>query len=98
MATSPETAEARGISNHEWGTWGKTERDALRLGARDIGVPVELHYLALPVDTLLERIQRRGMESPPIMREQLLQWVTIFQEPTPEEISLFDEYIRIGLG
>jgi predicted kinase len=80
----------------EWGTWGKTERDALRVGARDIGVPVELHYLCVPVDALFERIQRRGMESPPITRKQLLDWVAIFQEPTPEEISLFDDYRRIS--
>jgi predicted kinase len=47
----------------EWGTWGKAERDALRLGARDIGVGVELHYLSVPVDTLFERIQRNHRPS-----------------------------------
>lgn len=89
----------RGVSAIiEWGTWGKAERDALRLGARDIGVPVELHYLSVPVDTLFERVQRRGMESPPITREQLSNWMKVFQEPTSEEISLFDQYVRIGSG
>jgi predicted kinase len=88
---------SRGVSAIiEWGTWAKAERDALRLGARDIGVPVELHYLSVPVDTLFKRIQRRGMESPPITREQLLEWAAIFHEPTPEEISLFDDYLRIS--
>jgi len=28
----------------EWGTWGRSERDALRLGARALGAAVELHY------------------------------------------------------
>jgi predicted kinase len=29
----------------EWDTWGRSERDNLRLGARAIGAAVELHYL-----------------------------------------------------
>jgi predicted kinase len=74
----------------EWGTWGRSERDTLRLGARALGAAVELHYLSASVDVLFDRIQRRGMEKPPIERDQLLRWVEIFQEPTPEEIGLFD--------
>ncbi len=30
----------------EWGTWGKSERDTLREGARQLGAAVELHYLS----------------------------------------------------
>src|SRR5947209_16784718 len=72
----------------EWGTWGRSERDALRLGARALGAAVELHYLSAPVDVLFDRIQRRGMEKPRIERDQLLRWVEMFQAPTPEEIAL----------
>ena len=75
----------------EWGTWGRSERDALRLGARALGAAVELHYLAAPPDVLFERIQRRGMEHPPIEREALSRWFEIFQPPTPEEMALFDD-------
>ena len=50
----------------EWGTWGRSERDTLRLGARALGAAVELHYLTASVDVLFERIQQRGMENPPI--------------------------------
>jgi predicted kinase len=75
----------------EWGTWGRSERDVLRLGARALGAAVELHYLSAPVDVLFARLRRRGMENPPIERDQLLRWMEIFQEPTPEEIALFDE-------
>jgi predicted kinase len=81
----------------EWGTWGRSERDALRLGARALGAAVELHYLSAPVDVLLDRIQRRGMEKPPIERDQLLQWAEIFQVPTPEEIALYDKNSRVGV-
>ncbi len=75
----------------EWGTWGRSERDALRLGARALGATVELHYLRAPADVLFDRIQRRGMESPPLRRDQLLEWAEKFQAPTPEELALFDE-------
>ena len=75
----------------EWGTWGRSERDALRLGARALSAAVELHFLSVPVDALWDRIQRRGLENPPIEREALSQWVENFQPPTAEEIALFDE-------
>jgi predicted kinase len=74
----------------EWGTWARSERDTLRLGARALGAAVELHYLSAPVDILFDRIQRRGTENPPIEREQLLRWAEIFQVPAPEEMALFD--------
>ena len=75
----------------EWGTWGRSERDQLRLEARALGAAVELHYLFAPVDVLFERIQRRGMEIPPIQRAALARWAETFQAPTPEEVALFDE-------
>ena len=74
----------------EWGTWGREERDKLRLGARRLGAAVELHYLAAPVDVLWERVQQRAMEDPPITRESLEAWCQHFQSPTAEEMALFD--------
>jgi predicted kinase len=75
----------------EWGTWGRAERDRLRTEARALGAAVELRHLSAPEDVLFERIQRRGMESPPIDREDLTRWVETFQVPTAEEMALFDE-------
>jgi predicted kinase len=75
----------------EWGTWGRSERDALRLGARALGAAVELHYLSAPADVLFDRIQRRGMENPPIEPDAVSRWFEMFQAPTPEEMALFDE-------
>jgi predicted kinase len=77
----------------EWGTWGRSERDALRLAARSLGAAVELHYLSIPMDVLFERIQRRGMENPPIQRDELNRWVEIFQAPTPDEVAPLDKHI-----
>lgn len=74
----------------EWGTWGRDERDVLRLGARNLGAAVELHYLSAPLDVLWDRIRSRGLEDPPITRESLEAWCDKFQSPTPEEMALFD--------
>ena len=75
----------------EWGTWGRSERDTLRLGARALSAAVELHYLSVSKDVLFDRIQGRNREDPPIERETLSQWFEIFQVPTPEEMALFDK-------
>jgi predicted kinase len=75
----------------EWGTWGRSERDALRLGARTLGARVELHFVDAPTDVLFDRIQRRAMEDPPIRREDVSRWRELFQAPTVEEMALYDE-------
>lgn len=75
----------------EWGTWARSERDALRRGARTLGAAVELHYLAAPLEVLFERIRRRGRENPPIEREDLARWFALLQVPSAEEVALFDE-------
>lgn len=75
----------------EWGTWGRSERDSLRLEARALGAAVELHYLSAPAGVLFERVQRRAMENPPITRDALAQWSEKFQIPTAEEMALFDK-------
>ncbi|HLW79709.1 MAG TPA: ATP-binding protein [Terriglobia bacterium] len=82
----------------EWGTWGRSERDNLRLGARALGAAVELHYLSAPADVLFDRIQRRGMENPPIERDALSRWCAMFQAPAPEEVALFDEPLVADLA
>ena len=71
----------------EWGTWGRSERDALRLGARALAAAVELHYLSASLDVFFERIQRRGLEKPPIERDAISRWFEMFQAPTPEEMA-----------
>jgi predicted kinase len=80
----------------EWGTWGRSERDALRLRARELGASIELHHLSAPLEVLVDRVQRRGVENPPIQRERLLQWASAFQVPTAEELTLFDRALTLG--
>ena len=54
---------------------------------------MELHYLAASADVLFDRIARRGMESPPIKREDVTKWFETFQPPTPDEMALFDRAV-----
>jgi len=75
----------------EWGTWGRSERDALREGARDLGAAVELHFLDAPVEELFRRAQQRMLENPPMTLEDLQRWSDGFQKPTPDEMAMFDE-------
>lgn len=79
----------------EWGTWRRSERDALRLRARELGAAVELHYLSAPVQVLFDRVQRRRMETPSITRAQLEQWADKFQEPTADEFAEFDKGVTV---
>ena len=82
----------------EWGSWARTERDELRRQARELGAAVELHYLFAPKDVLLRRIQHRGRENPPILRDALEHWCEIFQVPSPEEMALFDRSLSLDMS
>ena len=79
----------------EWGHWARDERDEKRLGARALGVGVELHYLDAPLDELIERSDRRTTSgewtASPITRAHFEEWATIFQAPDEEEFLLFDK-------
>ena len=78
----------------EWGHWARVERDEKRLGARALGVGVELHYLDAPLEELIERADRRTASgewtAAPITRAHFEQWATIFQPPDEKELLLFD--------
>ena len=75
----------------EWGTWGRSERDTLRIGARELGAAVELRYVSAPPDILIERIQTRDRENPPIPQDTMLNWFKSFQPPTEDEFALYDK-------
>jgi len=78
-----------------WGHWARVERVEKRLGARALGVGVELHYLEAPLEELIERAERRNASgewtASPMTRAHFEMWATIFQPPDEEEILLFDK-------
>lgn len=70
----------------------------MRQRARELGAAVELHFLFAPEEVLFERIQRRGMENPPIERAALAQWYEQFEPPSIEEKRLYDHVEEIHQG
>ena len=82
----------------ENGFWAREERDELRLAARGLGVPVELHYLEAPVAELWRRLEIRNQQASPgtapIKREDLKRWAQQFEAPDAAELALFDEAAR----
>jgi predicted kinase len=84
----------------EWGHWARVERDEKRLGARALGVGVELHYLSAPLEELIQRAERRNASgewtASPITRAHFESWATIFQPPDEEELLLFDQPVAEG--
>jgi predicted kinase len=79
----------------ENGFWAREERDALRLAARALAVPVELHYLEAPVEELWKRLKLRNENAQPgevpIELEDLQRWALRFEAPDEGELALFDE-------
>jgi predicted kinase len=77
-----------------WGHWARAERDEKRLGARALGVGVELRYLDSPLEELIERAERRNASgewtASPMTRAHFEKWATIFQPPEADEMRLFD--------
>jgi predicted kinase len=75
----------------EWGFWARSERDALRGFGRSLGAEVELHFLDVPYDELVRRVEERTANGGiPITAEHMDTYREKFEPPTPEELSLFD--------
>jgi len=74
----------------EWGTWARSEREALRIGARSLGASVELRYLTASRDVLVDRVRRRARENPPIALDAIYRWFDVFEVPTVDELALYD--------
>jgi len=78
----------------ESGHWLRSDRDEKRLGARELGAAVQLHYLEVPFEELVRRLEVRNAESAwgavPIERHQLESWAQVFESPDAAEVALFD--------
>jgi predicted kinase len=76
----------------DYGLWARAERDEKRQAARTLGVPVELHYLPVPFDELVRRVQSRNATGPlTITRDELAVYAALFQPPGPDELRQYDE-------
>jgi predicted kinase len=80
----------------ESGFWLREDRDEKRLGARALGVPVEIYYLDVPLDELCRRVEDRRQHgfsgTVPLTREHLETYASYFQAPDADELALFDPH------
>jgi predicted kinase len=78
----------------EWGLWMRSERDDLRDAARRLGVPVELRYLAAPIEVLWQRVRDRSADSQwstvGLTYDHLVEFEGMFEAPDDAELAQYD--------
>jgi predicted kinase len=75
----------------DYGFWAREEREDYRLRAKHLGASSEVHYLDMPEDELLRRLEERNsrpsQESFLISAEAMKPWIAFFQKPTLDELE-----------
>ncbi len=75
----------------DYGFWAREEREDYRLRAKQLGASSEVHYLEVPEDELLRRLEKRNsrpsQESFLISEEAMKPWIAFFQKPTLDELE-----------
>ena len=75
----------------DYGLWAREEREEYRLRAKQLGASSEVHYLDVPEDELLRRLEKRNsrpsQESFLISEEAMKPWIAFFQKPTLDELE-----------
>lgn len=81
----------------ENGLWTRSERDDKRYDAKILGASIELHYLNVPLPELMQRLEVRnigkGHGHAHVSREQLEEFLRVFEAPDNEELKLFDSVV-----
>lgn len=75
----------------EYGFWSRSERDDFRSRAAALGSNTQLHFLNVPRDELLRRLELRNAALPPdtfhVDFAQLDLWLNRFEPPIPDELA-----------
>ena len=75
----------------DYGFWAREEREDYRLRAKQLGASSEVHYLDVPADELLRRLEQRNarpsQESFIISAEARKPCIAFFQKPTLDELE-----------
>ena len=75
----------------DYGFWAREEREDYRLRAKQLEASSEVHYLDVPEDELLRRLEKRNarpsQESFLISEEAMKPWIAFFQKPTLDELE-----------
>lgn len=74
----------------DFGCWAREERDDFRARAKALGAGFRLHYMALPMDEIFQRLEKRNADNAGdvfvIPREEMLSYMKVFQPPEPDEM------------
>ncbi len=75
----------------DFGFWAREEREDFRLRARQLGASSEIHFLDVPEEELMRRLEKRNLETSHtsfVIREEAMKpWIAFFQPPTPDELE-----------
>ncbi len=75
----------------DYGFWAREEREDFRARAERLGASSEVHFLDVPEEELLRRVEVRNSETPPgtfrIPVESMKRWITVFQAPDADELA-----------
>jgi predicted kinase len=76
----------------DFGFWGKSEREDYRARATELGANTIIHFLNVPEQVLLERLEIRNANLPAgtfqIPAAKLREWMQIFQAPSLDELEI----------
>jgi predicted kinase len=75
----------------DFGFWGKSEREEYRTRASQLGASSMVHFLNVPEQELLARLETRNANLPAgtfqIPASKLKEWMQIFQAPNEDELE-----------
>ena len=75
----------------DFGFWAREEREDYRMRAKQLGASSEIHYLDVPEEELLRRLEERNSRPSQgsflISREAMMPWIAFFQKPTLDELE-----------
>ncbi len=78
----------------ENGFWSKEERDQFLSKGKSLGARVELHFLDIPLDELIRRLESRNRNLPEntfkVSADELRLWTTWFEAPDAAELDQYD--------
>lgn len=78
----------------DFGFWSRAEREDFATRAASLGAKTTIHFMAVPRDELLARLDKRNAEAPRhafiIPRADLLGWLKRFEPPTADELAKND--------
>ncbi len=75
----------------EWGFWARSERDEKRDLGRSLGAAVELRFLNVPYQELVQRVvDRQARGGLAITRHHMEEYRASFEPPTDDELATYD--------